>query len=254
MKVLIVGDVHGDPQFLSNIHAEARRFGVKTIVQLGDFGYNFDKNVIASISAWLNRDPEHQWFWLDGNHDEHNYIEGSILKGEFPGYPVPHFHERMFYCHRGSTTMIGDKLCMFLGGAYSIDKSRRTPHISWWPQEMIRQSDVHRALENAEGRKIDVMFTHDSPRCEYLDKWLYGQGYKTDPWSNENRAALTYVVDQVRPADLYHGHFHHRYDSVHTTPDGWKTNVHGVGANVHEATYLISHEAHYGKNFLIEEW
>ena len=253
-KVLIVGDSHGDPQFISNIHTEAKRFGVKTIVQLGDFGYDFGTNTIASIRAWLDRDPEHQWFWLDGNHDEHNYIEQDILKLEWPGEPVPHFHERMFYCHRGSTVWIGDKLCMFMGGAYSIDKHRRTQYISWWPQEMIRQSDVQRALENAEGRKIDVLFSHDAPRSEFLDKWLQSEGYKVDPWSNENRTALTYVVDSVRPQDLYHGHYHHRYDSVHTSHEGWQTRVHGVGANVNEATFRIDHEAKYGKNFLIEEF
>lgn len=253
-KVLIVGDTHGDAQFVSNIHREARDNGVDTIVQLGDFGYNFDKNVIASIKAWLDRDENHQWFWLDGNHDEHNYIEQDILKLEWPGYPVPHFHERMFYCHRGSITEIGGKTCMFMGGAYSIDKSRRHPNISWWPQEMIRQSDVHRALELAEGRKIDVMFTHDAPRSEFLDKWLHSEGYKVDPWSNENRAALTYVVDSVRPQDLYHGHYHHRYDSQHVSADGWRTNVHGIGANIDEVTYYLSHQARPGRNFIIEEW
>jgi predicted phosphodiesterase len=253
-KVLILGDSHGSPQFISNIHAEARELGVTKVVQLGDFGYNFDSNVLASIGAWLDRDPEHEWFWLDGNHDEHDYIEGAILKGEFPGYPVPHFHARMYYCHRGSTTVIGSKWCLVLGGAYSIDKQYRTQHVSWWPQEMIRQGDVHRALENAEGRKIDVMFTHDAPNSPDLLDWLKSAGYKIDPFSSENRAALSYVVDMVRPTDLYHGHFHHRYEAPYYGPDGWRTQVHGVGANVDEKTFRVDNTAKYNVNYIVEEW
>jgi predicted phosphodiesterase len=253
-KILIVGDTHSDAQFVSNIHTEAKRFGVKTIVQLGDFGYNFDNNVIASIKAWLDRDPEHQWFWLDGNHDQHDFIEGVILQSDYPGYPVPYFHERMFYCHRGSVTEIGGKTCMFMGGAYSIDKAYRKEHISWWPQEMIRQSDVQRALELAEGRKIDVLFSHDCPTSEFIDTWLKSEGYKVDHNSTSNRQALTYVVDSVRPQDLYHGHYHYRYDSDHVTPEGWKTHVHGVGANVQPVTFTRDPTARYGQNFLIEDW
>lgn len=253
-KILIVGDTHSDAQFVSNIHTEAKRFGVKTIVQLGDFGFNFDKNVLASICAWLDRDPEHQWYWLDGNHDEHSYIEQTILKGEYSPYPVPHFHERMYYCPRGSTTMIGGKLCMFLGGAFSIDKNYRTPYISWWPQEMIRQGDVQRALENAEGHKIDVLFSHDCPRSEFIDKWLKSEGYKVDASSTANRDALTYVVDSVRPRDVYHGHYHYRYDSLYESPEGWQVHVHGVGANIENLTFRRDPTAKYGENFLIEEW
>lgn len=253
-KVLIVGDTHGDASFVSNIHQVARMQNVDTIVQLGDFGYNFDRNVIASISAWLDRDEGHQWFWLDGNHDEHNYIEETILKGDFPGYPVPHFHDRMFYCHRGSITTIGDVTCMFMGGAYSIDKAYRHPGISWWPQEMIRQSDIMRALENAEGKKIDVMFTHDTPPSEFVDQWLKSQGYKIDPYSTANREALGHVVDSVRPQHLYHGHYHWRYDAPYTTPDGWVTEVHGLGANIQPVTFRRDPTAVWGENFLIEDW
>lgn len=253
-KVLIVGDTHGDAQFVSNIHAAARAADVDTIVQLGDFGYNFDRNLLASIEAWLDRDENHQWFWLDGNHDQHDFIEGVILKDEFPGYPVPHFHDRMYYCHRGSITEIGGRTCMFMGGAFSIDKAWRKEYISWWSQEMIRQSDVTRALENAKDRKIDVLFSHDCPPSEYVDTWLKSEGYKVDHNSNANREALGHVVNEVRPQHLYHGHYHLRYDAPYTTPEGWVTQCHGVGANIQPVTFHRDPTAIYGQNYIIEEW
>lgn len=259
-KVIIVGDTHGDAQFVSNIHQAARHEGVDTIVQLGDFGYNFDRNLLHSISSWLDRDEEHKWYWLDGNHDQHDFIEGVILKGDFPGYPVPHFHDRMFYCHRGSITEIGGKTCMFMGGAYSIDKQYRLEHDrlhktkSWWPQEMIRQSDVARAIELAEDRTIDVLFSHDCPPSEYVDNWLKKEGYKVDHNSNANREALGHVVDRVRPKDLYHGHYHLRYDAPYTTPDGWETRCHGVGANIQPVTFHRDPTAVYGQNYIVAEF
>ena len=253
-KVMIVGDTHADAQFVSNIHRCARDQDVDIIVQLGDFGYSFDRNMLESIKAWLDRDPNHQWYWLDGNHDQHDYIEQTILADGYVPYPVPHFHERLHYCPRGSTAQIGNKLCMFLGGAYSIDKAYRTQYVSWWPQEMIRQTDVHRALENAEGRKIDVMFTHDCPKSDFMDKWLKDAGYKVDHNSNANREALSYVVDSVRPDELYHGHFHYRYDSLHVSPEGWETKVHGVGANLHPLTFQHDSRAVYGDNYIVVDW
>lgn len=254
-KVLIVGDTHGDAQFVSNIHAAARAANVDTIVQLGDFGYNFDNNVLASIEAWLDRDENHQWYWLDGNHDHHDYIEQDILKGSWSPYPVPHFHDRMFYCPRGSVRVIGDKQCMFMGGAFSIDKEYRKAHVSWWPQEMIRQIDVQRAFEVADTHDpIDVVFSHDCPPSEYVDTWLKSEGYKVDHNSNSNRAALGYVVDHVRPQHLYHGHYHLRYDAPYTSADGWVTQCHGVGANIQPVTFHRDPTAIYGQNYIIEEW
>ena len=254
-KVLIVGDTHGDPQFVSNIHRAARDHEVESIIQLGDFGYNFDRNLLASIGAWLDRDENHSWFWIDGNHDQHDYIEQDILS-VVPNWnkPVAHFHERMFYVPRGAVFAVGGTNVLGLGGAYSIDKYRRSPGVSWWEQEMIRPSDMLRAVANATRvGQVDVMITHDAPMSDELGEMLNGAGYKVDYDSAANRAALTRVVDEVRPQRLYHGHYHHRYQTVYTTPEGWDVDVEGIGANVNPRGY-IDHTAIQNHNYIIEEW
>jgi predicted phosphodiesterase len=239
-KLFIVGDTHADDSFVAYVHKEARSLGVDTIVQLGDFGYDFNRNMLASIEAWLNRDENHKWYWLDGNHDHHDYIEAVILAGQSWDHPVAHFHERMFYCPRGSTVKIGDKKCLFLGGAFSIDRYRRTLGVSWWEQEMIRYSDMERAVRN--GTDIDVMFTHDVPPMAFIDDALRSANYKIDPDSSANRRNLGRVVEEVAPKHLYHGHYHWRYDDVLYTASGKVVEIHGVAANFNEFTESVIFE------------
>jgi hypothetical protein len=45
---------------------------------------------------------------------------------------------------------------------------------------------------------------------------------------NRNRAAVRCVVDAVRPAQLFHGHYHVRYDAI-LTGAGYRTEVCGLG-------------------------
>lgn len=267
-KVMIVGDTHGDDSFVSNLHKQARNEGVDTIIQLGDFGYNFDKNLVGSIAAWLSRDESHRWYWLDGNHDHHDFIEQVILDGQtgdepinmgeltFPTLGALTFPDRMFYLPRGSVFTVGDKRCMALGGAFSIDRAHRKFAVSWWEQEMIRPKDVDRAINNgAHGHpngSIDVMFTHDSPPSEWLEANLAANGYKVGPESHQNRQMLAKAVQSVNPTDLYHGHYHWRYDAPYHHPDGWTTNIHGVAANVMGG--WMDPTAKAGFNYLIEEW
>ena len=48
--------------------------------------------------------------------------------------------------------------------------------------------------------------------------------------SEEHRALLRCIVDAVRPARLWHGHFHHRYRSL-LHGQGYRTVVDGLGKN-----------------------
>lgn len=173
----------------------------------------------------------------------------------------------MYYCPRGSIKMIGNKQCMFLGGAYSIDKDWRVPNVSWWHQELIRGTDVNRAIRNSNpatdlgggvdwGQRIDVMLTHDAPPSEYLEADLAKFGYKVGPESHYNRQMLKQAVDEVRPKVLYHGHYHTRYSAPYTTKDGWQVQVEGIGANVtvKMGGQYLDPTARANHNYVIEEW
>lgn len=255
--VCIIGDTHADATFVANIHKAIKPDNVDVIVQLGDFGFTFPRDMMDSIYAWLDKEPGRLYYWLDGNHDEHNYIQDEIVGDQWKGSPLQHFHERMFYCPRGSVAMIGNKKCMFVGGAYSIDKHYRTPDVSWWHQEMITHDDVDFALKNLHdvGGAIDVMFTHDSPNHRWLVNELAANGYKVDHNSYSNRMNLTAIVERVHPKVLYHGHYHWRYsEQLVSVLDGWIVDIEGVGANISSNTWGMDPTARRNHNFIIEEW
>ena len=92
----------------------------------------------------------------------------------------------------------------------------------WWPEETITVEQAQQAMENihwrhAQGKTIDVMFSHDAPTVTSI------KGINSSyPAADKNRALLQQVYESARPKWLFHGHFHrfnqytdYRQDSVH---------------------------------------
>ena len=246
-KILVAGDFHSNGHHAQRIMDVAREHEIATIIQLGDFGFTFEPSMMTAIAKWCDEwRPYRQFLWLDGNHDQHDTLEHLVKRADDMTIIVPkprlpihmslvdqEFPFGMHYCPRGS--FWGPFL--FLGGAYSIDKAYRTPHVSWWEQETITAADMYRAVETAnvqreKGVPITHMFTHDMPVIPHIEAQFEQLGYKNDPSSRRNRQHLSRVVDEVRPQHLYHGHMHRRYDDVYVTPDGWVVQVHGIGADI----------------------
>lgn len=52
-----------------------------------------------------------------------------------------------------------------MGGATSIDRARRTPYTSWWPEEIPSDEEFAHAWKNLEAHnfKVDYIFTHCAP-------------------------------------------------------------------------------------------
>jgi Icc-related predicted phosphoesterase len=259
-KVMIVGDTHNDTGFLEQLLFSHAKDEVDVVVQLGDFGLML--SMFGPIVKWLVDNPTAKFIWLDGNHDNHEYIETIIMDDREPDHPVPMVFadwlnkpdladtvtDRLLYAPRGSTTRIGSKNCMFLGGAVSIDRQWRTPGIDWWWNEDISESDRRRAVEVAENNSIDVLFTHDAPSTDYLEEWLNKYGYKNDHASHRNRLAINDVIDAAFPERVYHGHMHVAYETRHNR----YCTVLGLAANVN---HRGQHEPpQRDLNYIIEDW
>lgn len=261
-KVMFVGDSHGDASYMANTLKSARQLEVNTVIQLGDFSLSFDKGMIHSITAWLEQDENRKFYWIDGNHDHHDFLD-ELVDGpahapiNMGGITSPCFKQtfpdRLFYIPRGAVFKIGDKTLMGLGGAYSIDQDDRKQGVDWWPQETISYANMHNAVINAQRYgPIDIMVTHDMPIIAEFEKELFRVGYKHGHGSYANRMNLSRVIDEVRPQSLYHGHYHYRHDSVYTTKDGWDVKVHGVAANVSSRGW-IRHDAIFNETFIVRE-
>jgi hypothetical protein len=238
MKVMAVGDTHCNTQFAIRATRYAKANEINTIVALGDFGYQFAKDFMSVWKIWLENDADRVLYWLDGNHDDHDYI-AKFMEGEDPLGPVAHWHPRFLYMPRGSTTTIGDTKCQFLGGAYSIDRPSRKLGTSWWEGECVSDDDVTRTIRNGSG--VQVMFTHDCPDTTWFQDALKGGAYKIDPGSRDNRERVTKAVKAVSPDTVFHGHYHYSYRSELATRKG-VTKVVGLAAD-HDELFGRIHTA-----------
>lgn len=240
-RALVVGDMHGNLfSWERTILPAFARTHSDIIVQVGDFGYGW--NVAGRGSAvqqdmYLTALDElldsfgARVLWLDGNHENFDLLEEIGAFGAAEPFPTS---ERTTYIPRGYAWEWRGKMCMALGGAYSVDKHYRTPHRSWWPQEEITHTDLERAKRRlAEvGGELDVLFAHDS------FTGIRAPGIHAD-WKQDefaavckpNRDMLRDIVDRTH-LDLYiHGHYHVAYEQ-----SSWPGVDTIIGLNAEDAT------------------
>jgi predicted phosphodiesterase len=208
MKFLILGDVHGCWADLNVTIAAAIKDhpDITHIVQVGDFGYGFTSipnyKPFKASKGYLDSEQMEIYnaaekLWLDGNHENFDKLEAE---GDA-------WQPKWKYMPRGSILEVNGYRAMFFGGASSIDKDYRTPHVSWWPQEDITYGQVQKTLEKVDG-PIDALFSHEHAECvPYADN----RYKKRDPKSQANRRMLQQLVEKFQPNFHFFGH-HHKPD------------------------------------------
>lgn len=212
MNGLVAGDAHGDLSFMQYIIEKAHEFNCWTIVQLGDFGYwgDFIEQVFIlnmDISRKLDKVVMPEILFIDGNHEHHIQLRKDIVnpniftQTNLPEYLSNNIPTGIKYIPRGTIFKLGNKTCMGVGGAHSIDKNERQPGVDWFEEELITAEEFQSALRH-ESRKIDILFTHDVPTEFYLP--LYGIGQET----NRNRRFISLITKWSRPDRMFCGHYH----------------------------------------------
>ena len=224
MKILCVGDVHGNTSALCNVaFPQARKNDCSLLVQVGDLGFwehmDEGRRFLDKVSKHLVRN-DLTLYWIDGNHENHPKLWADYAPAGPEGLCL--IRPNLYYIPRGTVFKLGDVTCLGLGGAFSIDKLWRVgkelmddrPGTLWWPTEMTRFEDAEKAKSEAiEKGPVDIMFTHDCPTgtdvpgIHSADKWKW-------PETWQNRDLLREVFDVVQPKLLVHGHYHVRYTSI----------------------------------------
>ena len=95
---------------------------------------------------------------------------------------------------------------LFMGGANSIDKYRRTIGVDWWPEENITQSD----FQNLPEEDIDIFITHTCSNEIYDNCIQHGLGGRYSPRKDNDPsyAALSSLWEIYRPGQWFFAHFH----------------------------------------------
>lgn len=256
MKLLIIGDIHGNLGWLrSYIYPLAVTLDVEAIVQCGDFGAW--EHTRAGIDFFdqvdeLGAVSGIPLYWLYGNHDKVSHTL-SFYGGtrDSKGFVV--CREYLFHIPQGHAwTWSGVSLRAF-GGAYSIDKGWRLDQEKtkyqimlrqarrqvgqgglfraetvpsqdgtlWFPEEEMTDDDM-KVLLQEDGLHKDIVLSHDKPLSA-----TPGWDRPAYPACVPNQIRLEYALRAHRPAWWFHGHLHYYYTAPVHGRD-WMTTVVGL--------------------------
>lgn len=221
MRVLIVGDVHGQHDRLAGILARERTaLGIEAAIQVGDYG--FDERAMARrVEPYVV--PVHV---IDGNHEDHAWLQRALVSGVDREWRT----RGLFYQPRPSVARLGSSTVGFIGGALHVDRPQRHNISAGLPNYILRrQAEQAGALFNE--TRPDLIVSHSCPSRIGIglsgpDDMLWGvldhivaAGFDPGPVEDCGEAELSRVWDalQYRPKAWVFGH-HHRPHAV--TVDG----------------------------------
>ncbi|OEU71315.1 MAG: hypothetical protein BA863_03410 [Desulfovibrio sp. S3730MH75] len=205
MKIIVVGDIHGDFQVINHL-VETERPDI--ILQCGDFGYFPRLHGVPALDLGGTL-----LYWCDGNHEDHQVLSNLVLScpdksRQDLSKPVE-ILPNCFYQPRGSTLKLPDgRNVLFFGGADSSDKDSREEGKDWFSDELPGQNDLDRIDSN---QKIDIVISHTCPNSFALRK-IPPEGYEKGPWLAKAQDPTRLLLDQIlrlhAPAKWFFGHFH----------------------------------------------
>lgn len=223
MKLMFVGDTHGNTKRWFRLFEKAEEEGADTIIQVGDFGYWEHTRYGKKYLDDLNEATPVPLVFIDGNHDNHPLLWNTYrnIGGK------ANVRENITYQHRGSADTYDNKVILFVGGAFSIDlKWRKTQnlkgsqHECWWETETITDANVAEAIQSASWfSEVDILVAHDAPEGAPISMLSNVRlSPQLEDLSRKNRYKLKEIVDTVKPKSIIHGHYHtplnYRVDSI----------------------------------------
>ena len=164
--IYITGDTHADFRRFNTRNFPEQRGITKDdyVIVCGDFGIWDGSRRENHDMDWLDGKPFTTLF-VDGNHENFDLLNR---------YPVTQWHggrvhiirPNVIHLMRGQIYGIDGKRIFTFGGGLSIDKSCRTPYISWWPEEEPSTAEMALALDNLAkvGNRVDYIITHACPQ------------------------------------------------------------------------------------------
>ena len=139
--------------------------------------------------------------FVDGNHENFDMLEEMPLV-EYKGAMMHQIDTHIFHILRGEIMTLEGKTFLCIGGACSIDKMYRKPHLSWWPQEEINNHDIDNAVANLEkvNNKVDYVITH----CCDTSTIMKAFGFRRDICTDQ----LMFIDKLVDYKHWFFGHYH----------------------------------------------
>lgn len=226
---LLVGDVHGSLSCMRYAIEVAKQRGIKTMFQLGDFGF-----------IWTSVHVEDEYGTLDRLQESlaAGGIMLHVLMGNHEGFPrlATMTWDRwpnMNVFESGTAARFGDVMVGSIHGAVSPDKDRRIEGISIFAEEeKSKRADAKRLP------KCDVLLSHD---CAYMPPGFVGLRGIPDWLRTEmydNRYIIKMALTKTGATKHLHGHLHYSYQATYEH-DGVSVLTTGLNNNRDEGFLAV---------------
>lgn len=211
MKIMVVGDTHGNTVWLRDRIRQASKLKMDKIFQVGDFGlWDHEEEGFRFLDC-INEELRRagiKLYWVDGNHENHDRLKWYEKNNPKTGVGHVFIRSHILYIPRGLIWEWSGKRFAGVGGAYSIDKAYRKVGSSWWPGEQITDAQKNKIIYGGLRRDpVDYLFTHDCSTASPFKHRL-----KDDPESHLHRQKMDEIARSLKPRFWFHGHMHDKYE------------------------------------------
>jgi len=208
---IMTADHHGDFRHVESMCVLAETTKDDLLIILGDAGINYYGGKKEKQFKKLLTELPITMFCIHGNHERRPESLGTYTKQEWHGgtvYIEPDFPNLLF-AKDGEIYSIGDKNCLVIGGAYSVDKWYRLENKwGWWPDEQP-SNDIKRAVESRLAEvnwRVDVVFSHTAP-LKYEPREMFLNFIDDSKVDKSTEIWLDAIEDKLDYDKWYCGHY-----------------------------------------------
>lgn len=159
----VTGDLHGDRKDFST-----RKFGrirkSDYVVVCGDFGFLWEGS--KEELSWLKKLGKKRYgiLFVDGAHENYDLLAKYPVT-DWNGGKAQVISGNLVHLLRGQIYTINGKKIFTFGGGESGDREMRTPHKTWWSEELPTTDEMQAGVErlDAVDWKVDYIFSYEAP-------------------------------------------------------------------------------------------
>lgn len=226
-RVWVTGDTHGNFDWLSDwCHDNSTSKENDLLIILGDAGFMYygKDNWREQHMKQMVQECPITVLCVRGNHEarptSYNNIQFVLLEDD-PVVPSGYYFEseypNIWYVADGSTFNINDKRCLFIGGAYSVDKEyRQLMGWRWFADEELTLEECCDILDKVDHYSFDYVFTHTCPEA-WQPTDLFMSVVDQSKVSKRMEEFLTTVSEIIDFKHWYFGHFHANRQNMQIT-------------------------------------
>ena len=211
--IYVTGDLHGRVLSEKRIECMSSLFTSEDkLIIAGDFGYIWgDKEISRKNLEWLQDTIKCEILFIDGNHEDFDTLR-EMEKIEYRyGAKIGKVGDRVYHLLRNKVYTIEGKRILTCGGARSLDKDMRQPHVSWWreefptPGELVQLRNLFHDSNFV--NSLDFVISHEAPTS--IKRMLYPNFVDADIYSDLlSDCFFTYLCGNPNFTKWYFGHLH----------------------------------------------